>query len=354
MRPSHRHEKEWARGSVEPKEIPGRIERRRRGCPACAGPRCLLSCAGDCRNRLRVQIDRTHQVILGIGYEERRCRLVERKALRSIEPRMAERPVMRSGLTAAYDVEYFTGGRCDDDAIVVRVRDEQAARWRVRGNLAREPQFALGVVHALERQGNRIAVQLPAFVEHHQHGCDRLVEGVGLSLSGRCGDNVTCRVDQDECRPGTRAIGAPDLEVGVIGDGMLDTVANDDAADVLGLTLVRELGGMNSNDDQFVAILLLQTSKVRKDVYAVDAAVRPEIQEDDLALQIGLQTERLRDVQPADGPGQLRSVDGLVTGQSRRDACRPGCRSVRSRSPAMSRRAPPPSWSSRSRATARP
>ena len=83
------------------------------------------------------------------------------------------------------------------------------------------------------------------------------------------------------------------LKVGVVDDRVLDLVAQDDAADVLGLFLVVELGGMHADDDELIGILRFEPFEVGDDVDAVDAAVSPEVEQDDFAAQGG-ERKRLR------------------------------------------------------------
>ena len=68
---------------------------------------------------------------------------------------------------------------------------------------------------------------------------------------------------------------------------MLDPVLGDLAADVLGVPLGVELGGVDADDHQLVLVLLLELGQVGQDVVAVDAAVGPEVEQDDLAPQLG-------------------------------------------------------------------
>jgi len=70
---------------------------------------------------------------------------------------------------------------------------------------------------------------------------------------------------------------------------------------------------MHADDDQLSAVLLLEALEIRNDVQAVDAAVRPEIEQDDLAAK-RLQRQRRRDVEPGEAGGEIGRVKarGLV------------------------------------------
>ncbi len=66
---------------------------------------------------------------------------------------------------------------------------------------------------------------------------------------------------------------------------MLNLVAENDAADILEVFFVFELGRVDADDDQLVRILFLELLQIGNDVDAVDAAVSPEIQQHHLASQ---------------------------------------------------------------------
>jgi hypothetical protein len=58
---------------------------------------------------------------------------------------------------------------------------------------------------------------------------------------------------------------------------------------------------MHTDDDERVAIFLLEPAQLGDDVHAVDATVGPEVEQDDFAAQL-FQRQRPRDVQPVNGP----------------------------------------------------
>ena len=86
---------------------------------------------------------------------------------------------------------------------------------------------------------------------------------------------------------------------------MAKVVSLNDLADVVGLTLVGELGRVNADDNEIVAELRFETLEIGDDVDAVDASVGPEIEQDDLALE-SLEVERLFNVQPVETGGEFR------------------------------------------------
>ena len=136
----------------------------------------------------------------------------------------------------------------------------------------------------------------------------RAVERVGVAFARRGADDVAFGIDQDLRRPRARAVRTPDLESLVVDDRMIDVVAHENPPQVLALPLVRELRGMHTDDDQLSAVLLLEALEVRNDVQAVDAAVRPEIEQDDFAAK-RLQRQGRRDVEPVEAGGEIGGVN---------------------------------------------
>ena len=67
---------------------------------------------------------------------------------------------------------------------------------------------------------------------------------------------------------------------------MFDFVPDDRATNGLGVFLVVKLRRVAANDDQLVRILLFEILQVGQDMNAVDAAVGPEVDQDDLSPQI--------------------------------------------------------------------
>ena len=83
---------------------------------------------------------------------------------------------------------------------------------------------------------------------------------------------------------------------------MLEAVAQDDVADVVGLGFVYELGRMHPDDDELVGELGLETFQVRDDVDAIDAAVSPEVEQHHFAFEVG-EGDRFGGIQPIE-PGR--------------------------------------------------
>src|SRR5450756_931699 len=72
--------------------------------------------------------------------------------------------------------------------------------------------------------------------------------------------------------------------------------------------LVHELGRVHPDDDEDVAVLLLEPAQLVQDMQAVDAAEGPEVEQDDLAAQVGQREVTAAGVQPA-ASEQLRRAN---------------------------------------------
>lgn len=112
-----------------------------------------------------------------------------------------------------------------------------------------------------------------------------LVEDFTIPFAGSEETGVVFGVDQEEGRPGANAEFAPDDHFGVVEDRVGDFVADDGVTDVVGDFFVVEFGGMDSDDDEFVGVFFFEVFEIGEDVHAVDAAVGPEVEEDDFAFE---------------------------------------------------------------------
>jgi hypothetical protein len=88
-------------------------------------------------------------------------------------------------------------------------------------------------------------------------------------------------------RPGAGGVGLPGDEVGIVEDEVLDLVAFHGLIDGFDGAFELELRRVHADDDEFLGVLLLQWAQFVEDVEAVDAAERPEVEEDDLSAQVG-------------------------------------------------------------------
>ena len=70
----------------------------------------------------------------------------------------------------------------------------------------------------------------------------------------------------------------PNLELGIVDDGVFQLVAADGVGQVEGVFLIGELGRMDAYDRQFLGVFLFQFPQLRKYVGAVDSTIGPEVQ----------------------------------------------------------------------------
>ena len=113
---------------------------------------------------------------------------------------------------------------------------------------------------------------------------DRLIDDLVITFAGNAADDVSRRIDQHLRGPGTHAVALPDRIFRVVVNGMLDLVAQDDAPDVFRLLFVLKLCGVNADHDQFIRVFRFELLQIGNDVDAVDAAVSPEVEQNDFAF----------------------------------------------------------------------
>jgi len=189
---------------------------------------------------------------------------------------------------------------------VIAVGDQQPRRRLVDGDLAGVGEHAAGRQRRAPQPEWARVERAPRarLLDHLAHD---LVEHVAVALAGDAAHHVALGVDHHQRRPRADRVGVPDGEAAVVHHRVLDLVAADRLADVAGLSLVGELRGMDADDDERVAVLALETLEIGQDVHAVDAAVGPEVEDDDLAVQLG-ERQRPVGVQPALTARQLGSA----------------------------------------------
>ena len=100
----------------------------------------------------------------------------------------------------------------------------------------------------------------------------------------------------------------PQLDTGVVHDGVRDGVPPHGVAHALRELLVLELGRVHAyhRDTARVRMRRLDACQRRKDVDAVDAAVGEEVEDDDLAPELLVVAQGLGDVEPLRPPGKVR------------------------------------------------
>src|SRR6185295_2718812 len=99
--------------------------------------------------------------------------------------------------------------------------------------------------------------------------------------------NSSVRIGDVHGRPVVIAEGLPNCIVAVECDRILDPHLLRGLADVVNVAFERKLGGMDADHDQpLIVVLLGPRADVAERAQPVDAGVRPEVDEDDLAAQV--------------------------------------------------------------------
>lgn len=129
-----------------------------------------------------------------------------------------------------------------------------------------------------------------------------------MAFAGVPAGHVAIRRNEHQRRPGANGIGVPDGKVGVVDDGMPDVVAHDGLLNAVRFLFGLELARMHANHHQFVGIFGFKGFQVGNDVQAVDAAVGPEVEQDDFPAQLG-ERQRARNVEPGHAAFQFGRAD---------------------------------------------
>ncbi len=300
--------------ALEPGEIPGRGEVHVQGGGGAVVHAPLPARAGDGGDGAVGEADAAQEVVHGVGDDEvvtdlrRDLGGEQREPLGLVELRGGA--VGAAALAGADHRDDRGAVRGEaDEAVAGRVGDEHVAAGQL-DRLAGEAECGLGgrgghVRAALGIEGAAGGVGL------HEAADDR-VEGLHMTLTGHGGHHVALGVDHDEGRPGAGGVGVPGLQVGVVEHGVLDAVALDRGGERLRVALVLELRGVHADDDERVAVLLLERAQLVEDVQAVDAAEGPEVEHDDLPAE-ALEIEPLvARVEPAAADELGRAHAGLI------------------------------------------
>lgn len=122
-----------------------------------------------------------------------------------------------------------------------------------------------------------------------------MLDNFSVSLLSVLGDNVLIGAHNHDCRPIVQFEGVPNVELAVVEAGVLHIVANDGLPeDVQGFFLVK-LGTMDANECNFREVfeLIFEFLQLSEHMDAVDAAARPEVDDDEFALQVVIEAQRL-------------------------------------------------------------
>ncbi len=145
---------------------------------------------------------------------------------------------------------------------------------------------------------------------------EQRVEGVGVPLAGQLRDHVALGVDHHQRRPRPHGVLLPGREVRVVEHRVVHLVPLDGRGDGGRVGLVLELGRVDPDGHQDVGVLLLERAQLVQDVQAVHAAEGPEVEQDDLAAQVGEPRCLAARVEPS-ATLELRSPDARAPGRGR-------------------------------------
>jgi hypothetical protein len=255
----------------------------------------LLAGAGDGDNPLILQIDFAEQMIFGIGHVQHiadKC-----QALRVIKLGGGEIAIGFADAAGTDDGNDFAIERSDHDAVVVAIGDEQAAAGFVGQNFAGIAQRRLGGFVALQLKAHRLFVQQTVLAIVGQLLFDEAIERGEIDLATVRGDEIAFRIDHAQAGPTAATVTIPDFVIGVVHHRMFDFITHDGLANAFGIVLSIELARMHADDDDVIGIRLFQLFEFRQHVHAVDAAVGPEIEDDEFAAKV-FQFDWRRRVEP--------------------------------------------------------
>jgi hypothetical protein len=180
----------------------------------------------------------------------------------------------------------------DEDAMVAAVGDGDAGGRRARiidrhlagvAQKRRSPRRR----RVADRQMHRVVRERPRLARLRERRLDERVDRLGCELAGVCPDDVTAGVDGDERRPRAHGVGAPDAELPVVQHRMSRAEPDRRLADAVSDALRQVLAAVHSDDRDVPRVLLLELPQLRKYVDAVDSAVRPEVEEEQLPAEVG-------------------------------------------------------------------
>ena len=145
---------------------------------------------------------------------------------------------------------------------MVGVGDKEAVAGAVGQHLAGEGEGRVGRRRGFEVEG--AAVNHSFGVKFGDHAGEEVVKGVVGQFAFVLADDLAGGVDEHQGGPGAAGVLLPDLEFGVVDDGVFEFVALGGEEDVVGVLFVGELGGMDADDDQFGGVFLFQFPQLRK------------------------------------------------------------------------------------------
>ncbi len=181
-----------------------------------------------------------------------------------------------------------------------------------------------GVANALHRGGigehsfnrSRLGQQVEwRFVEitggcrFFNHLGDGAQHRIGIEFAFVFADDAAIRADEHERRPGAHRVFAPDAHRVIVDDRVVDVQSTNRILKMNVEALGRVLGAMDADDEELIVEVGFEIPQLRDDVQAVDSAVGPEIENDELASQVG-DLQRALGVEPGQPIRELGRTDG--------------------------------------------
>ncbi len=133
---------------------------------------------------------------------------------------------------------------------------------------------------------------------------------IAMPLARNTANDVPIRTHQNHRRPRCHIIRIPHRMVGIDHHRMMNAIPLNRGADVCRITLVVILRRMHAkNHHRLILVLFFQKIQIRNHMHAVDAAIAPEIHQDDLPLQVARELQRLVGVKPTGVLGQFGRIN---------------------------------------------
>ncbi len=253
-------------------------ERLLQGGPPIAG-------AGQRRHVAGGQIDAADGVVAGVGDIDEAG--VAHQPLRRPKGAVAGTEVGEARLAAPVAGDLLAAVIEDDDLVMTGVGDRPPLRLAgpdQRLDLPRKAQRAIADFGSDEGQRRgRCKSGAPPAADHLANaGNQPLRRRLALQLA----EDAALGIDEDERRPSGHIVGLPQAHFGVVDDGMADVVAGDRVGDRFRVPFRRILWRVDADDDEVFRVSLLQQFEGRQCLQAVDAARRPEVENDQTPPQL--------------------------------------------------------------------
>ena len=195
--------------------------------------------------------------------------------------------------------------------MVIRVADEEPLPDCIDRQLAGVTQRGVDALLVLLRRHRDGVVPETLFRVKRERGGDAGVDHLLVAFAGDEQQQVAPWADDGHRRPTPDTDLLPHLHRVVVHDRVGDLVAQHGVADVRRHLFVFELGRVHADKrDRITGVPFLQLGEVGQHVDAVDAAVGPEIEHDNLAGELPVERKRRR-VEPIFAIGERRRAESF-------------------------------------------